>query len=56
VSDSKSNSGTGVEARIARDYSASTSVIHFRIFFQCITEIGEAGAYERTGRMKALYS
>jgi len=47
--------------KTARDYSAGTSVIRFQIFFQCITEEGVPSwrlgeAYERTGRMKALYS
>jgi len=40
MSDFRSNSGTGVEARQPRDYSAGTYVIHFQIFFQCITEEG----------------
>jgi len=55
VSDSRSNSGTVVETR-QPDYSAGTSVTHFQIFFQCITEERPREAYERTGRMKALCS
>jgi len=58
VSDSRSNSGTGRGgSETVRDYSAVTSVIHFQTFIQCIKRKGyrPGEAYEKTGRMNALY-
>jgi len=42
----------------ARDYPADTSMIHFQIFYSVSQRKGShpGEAYERTGRMKALYS
>jgi len=48
----------GIRGETARDFSASTSVKDFQVYFQCsqIKKNHSRAAYKRTGRIKALYS